>query len=195
MKKPLKYLLASAIVLVLGGAIGYGSAVWAYDLVYESASLKNGPWFTNLTIGSEEAGIYTRAAVAEHGLFALAQSEAVYYTAYADEDGQPLRGGCDYRIEGKDLDARWWSITVYGEDDFLIPNDENRYSYNGKNVTYDADGRYTIHLSRTAKEGDWLPAGNEEKLSLWLRLYNPGPAFYESASTVELPRIVREGCK
>ena len=175
MKKPLKYFLASAIALVLGGAIGYGSGVWAYDFVYESASLKNGPWFTNLTVGSQEAGIY--------------------YTAYADEDGEPLRGDCDYTIEGNDLDARWWSITVYGDDDFLIPNDGNRYSYNGKNVTYDADGRYTIHLSRVAKEGDWLPAGNEERLSLWLRLYDPRPAFYESASTVELPRIVREECR
>ena len=195
MKKPLKYFLASAIALVLGGAIGYGSGVWAYDFVYESASLKNGPWFTNLTIGSEEAGIYTRAAVAEHELLALAQSEAVYYTAYADEDGEPLRGDCDYTIEGNDLDARWWSITVYGDDDFLIPNDGNRYSYNGKNVTDDADGRYTIHLSRTAKEGNWLPAGSEERLSLWLRLYDPGPAFYENPAMVELPRIVRKECR
>ena len=195
MKKPLKYFLASVVALALGGAIGYGSAVWVYDLVYESASLRNGPWFTNLTVGSQEAGMYTRAAVAKHGLLALAQSEAIYYTAFTDEDGQTLRGGCDYSIEGKDLDARWWSITVYGDDDFLIPNDENRYSYNGKNVTYVTDGRYTIHLCRTPREDNWLPAGNEERLSLWLRLYDPGPAFYESASTVELPRIVREECR
>lgn len=192
MKKPLKYLVAAVIVLVLGGAIGYGSAVWARDFVFETGALKNGPWYTNLTIGSEEAGIYTRAAIAKHGLLALAKSETLYYSAYTDDDGQPLLTSCDYRIEGRDLDARWWSITAYGEDDFLIPNDQNRYAYGGNEVTYDADGRYTIYLSATPKEGCWLPTGNQDKFSLTLRVYNPGPDFCNNPGTVELPHIIKE---
>ena len=192
MKKPLKYLVAAVIVLVVGGGIGYSSAVWARDFVYETGALKNGPWQTNLAIGSEEAGIYTRAAIAKHGLLALTKTETLYYGAAIDDDGEPLLTACDYRIEGKDLDARWWSITAYGKDDFLIPNDQNRYAYGGNEVTYDADGCYRIYLSATPKEGCWLPTGKQDKFDLTLRVYNPGPDFYNNPGTVELPRIIKE---
>jgi hypothetical protein len=195
MKKPLKYLLAAVVALIVGGAIGYFSPLRLPELIARSASVKNGPWFTNLTTGSTEANIYTRAWIAKHALLALTKSETLYYRAYSDDEGEPLIGTCDYRIEGKALDTRWWSITAYGADDFLILNEENRYSYSGSEVAHDADGRYRIYLSRTSKEGNWLPTGNEERFSLTLRLYNPGQTFYQNPATVELPHIIKEGCK
>lgn len=195
MKRPLKYLLAAVIALVVGGAIGYFAPLNLPELIVRSASVKNGPWFTNLTTGSTEANIYTRAWIAKHALLALAKSETLYYKAYSDDGGEPLIGACDYRIEGKALDTRWWSITAYGADDFLIPNEQKRYAYGETEIKYDTDGRYRIYLSRTPKEGNWLPTGNEERFSLTLRLYNPGQTIYENPSTAELPHIIKEGCK
>ena len=69
---------------------------------------------TNLTAGSAQSNPYQRAFVAIHGLFALNQSEAIYYTATADNDGRRARRSiAAMRSAGRDPDARWWSITAY----------------------------------------------------------------------------------
>ena len=196
MKKPLKILLGVLTVLVIGGAIGYGTAVAAYEGLYSRGTIHNGQWVTNMSTGSSEAGIYARAQIALHALLALARSEAVYYQCVGDDKGKQLRAGCDYRIEGKALDARWWSITVYGQDDFLIPNEQKRYSFNANTLKLNLDGSYLIYLSASPKEGNWLPIGIQyQKVVLMLRLYNPGQSVYDNPGGIELPRITREGCK
>jgi hypothetical protein len=197
MKKPFKFLTAALIALVVGGAIGYFSVEPMLTLITNRSGVNNGPWGTSLAIGSTSANPYLRAWVAEHGLLALAKSETIYLTAYVDDNGGPLLGNCDYRIEGKAPDTRWWSITAYGSDDFLIPNEQRRYSWSCTEMKLEPGGRFTIYMSKTPKEGYWLPAGDAKKLSLALRLYNPGRAYYDYATlkTVELPHIIREGCK
>jgi hypothetical protein len=195
MAKPTKFVIAAAVALVVGVAIGYATASPLVDLAFMTRAVKNGPWATSLAMGSQQAGMYVRAAIARHGLLALTKSEAIYLTAHNDSDGQPLRGSCDYKIECKDLDSEWWSITVYGKDDFLIPNPQNCYSYNGNNLVRDQDGVFRIHLSATPKEGNWLPTGSQEIFSLTLRLYKAGHTFLDNPGTAELPRIIRVGCK
>jgi hypothetical protein len=195
MKKPVKIVLGILVALVLGSVIGVGSAILAYDGIAGMRSVYNGPWQTNLAVGSEEASPYLRASVAVHGLLALNQSETIYYHAYGDESGKVFDGNNVYRIEGKAPDARWWSITLYGADDFLIPNELNRYSYSGNSVAYDKDGKFTIYLSKTRKPGDWLPLGDHNRFSLSLRLYNPGESVRKNPAGIELPHIVREVSK
>lgn len=192
MKKPLKIILGILAALILGTALGIGSAILTYESVTAMRGNRNGCWETNLAVGSKQADIYTRAWVAVHGLFALTQEETIYYQAHFDDSGQPLSGDCTYRILGKAPDARWWSITLYGADDFLIPNELNRYSYSGNSVTYGNDGKFTIYVSREQKQGNWLPLGDQEKFILSLRLYNPGDTVRNNPATVELPRIIRE---
>ncbi len=191
MKRALRYLAIILVALV----IGIGSALWVVHSPPESGMVKNGAWRTSLEVGSTHSGMYTRAVVAVTGLFALNKSETIYYIAETDDEGQPLRSVCDYRIRGKDLDTRWWSITAYGEDYFLIPNDQDRYSCNMMNLSREADGRYNIYLSSTPKKVNWLPTGNQGKFSLSLRLYQPASAFYETPQAIELPRIIKEGCR
>lgn len=195
MKRPLKIITGIAIALIFGTALGIGSATLAYDNIASLRSINNGPWQTNLAVGSGEANLYLRASVAVHGLLALNQSETIYYHAYDDNSGKSFNGDNVYRIEGKAPDARWWSITVYGADDFLIPNESNRYSYSGNSVTYGPDGKFTIYLSKTQKPGNWLPLGEQKRFSLSLRLYNPGESVRKNPATVELPRITREESK
>ena len=195
MKKPVKILIAILIALVLGTAIGVGSAVYAYDAVTGARSISNGPWQTNLAFGSVQAGPYVRTATAVHGLLALNESETIYYSAYTDDNRQPLSSEFDYRIEGKTPDARWWSITIYGSDDFLIANQMNRYSCNANNVTCDSSGKFTVYISKTQKPGSWVPLGDQKKFFVTLRLYNPGQTIRNSPGAVELPRIIREVSK
>lgn len=197
MKKPFKFVIAALVALVIGSVIGYFTVDPMLNLITNMSGVENGPWATSLAIGSTSANPYLRAWVAKHGLLALTKSETIYLTAYVDDNGEPLLGNCDYKIEGKAPDTRWWSIAAYGEDDFLIPNEQRRYSWSCTEMKLEPGGHFTIYVSRTPKEGNWVPTGNAKKLSLTLRLYNPGPAYYdyETLKTVELPRIIKEGCK
>lgn len=191
MKALIKVLSASTIAVILG----LGSAALALRFVAERSGVHNGPWRTDPAFGSLEADLYTRAYVARAGLFALNKSETIYFIASRDADGDPLRSSCDYRIEGRDLPARWWSITLYGSDFFLVPNTIERFSYNGRNVARTMDGGYLIRVSAKPHEGNWLPSGEHDQIYLNLRLYNPEKAVYENPGTVELPRIIKEGCR
>jgi hypothetical protein len=182
-------------ILLIAFLIGVGSAVWVIKSFSATEAIKAGAWTTNPLIGSVQADMYLRAYVARTGLFALGKTEALYYNAFTDEDGDPLRADCDYIIEGGDLPARWWSITAYDKDHFLVPNVLNRYSYNAKNVGRNEQGRYKIQLSPTPKVQNWLPAPRQGNMSLTLRAYNPGRALAENMGSVELPRITKAGCK
>lgn len=196
-RKTIRRISRYLLVVVVALALGVGSAALGVNFITQKSLIRNGAWYTGLTYGSEQAGMYTRAAVAIVALFALNKSEVIYYTADTDDAGQLLRSSCDYRIEGTNLDpySSWWSITAYGGDNFLIPNEQNRYSYSNKNIEYDADGNFTIFLSSTPKTGNWLPTGNQNKIILMLRMYNPAPSVYENLDTIELPHIIKEECK
>jgi hypothetical protein len=194
MKRPLKTILVVLAILVLGAGIGIGSAALGIYSVYRVGSISNGAWTTSLATGSEKADPYSRALVAAFGLLALNPSEVMYFSADKDSSGMPLNADCTYRVEGKAPDARWWSITVYGADGYLIPNAE-RYSYSLTELTPDANGVYTVYLSKTRHSGAWLSLGKEKTFYLSLRLYNPGQSVRSNPGTVELPRIIKEGCK
>lgn len=192
-KTPRIILLVLAIV-VIGVIIGLGSLVAGMAIVGLGSGINNGPWLTNLATGSENANPYLRAAIAVFGLLALNPSETMYFSATTDSSGSPLNGNCTYRIEGKAPDARWWSITVYGADGYLIP-DSTRYSYSLTDMSPDANGVYTIYLSKAQHSGNWLSLGNESTFHLSLRLYNPVQSVRNNPGTVELPRIIKESCK
>jgi hypothetical protein len=187
----LKVLLTVVVALVVGG----GSSCLGIRGAGYGAAVRNGAWGTSLAAGSRDAGMYTRAAVAIGGLFALSRKETLYYTAFVDDAGEPLRASCDYLLAGKELDARWWSLTVYGEDHFLVPNRWHRYSYNLANLARAGDRSYRVHLSSTPKEGNWLPTGERGTVSVTLRLYNPRPSVFEHPATTPLPSIRKVACR
>jgi hypothetical protein len=181
-------------IVVIGIVLGAGSAVAGFLIAIYGGGVNNGAWSTNLGIGSETANPYLRAAVAIGGLLALNPAETMYYSADKDSDGNNLDANCSYRIEGKAPDARWWSVTVYGADGYLIP-DVGRYSYSLTELTPDSNGVYTIYISKARQPGAWLSLGNESTFHLSLRLYNPGQSVRSNPGKAELPRITREECK
>jgi hypothetical protein len=139
--------------------------------------------------------MYTRARVAVGGLLALAPSETVYWTAERDADGQPLDARCDYRVDGEELPARWWSITLYGADQFLVPNDAGRFSFSQTTLAREPRGPWRVEVSSRPRGGTWLPSGAAGAFSLTLRLYNPEPPVYERSAQMALPLIVRGECR
>ncbi len=191
MKKTLIVAGCAAIALIMGAA----SVLLAVRYAGQRGWIANGAWRTNPSIGMENLDMYSKATVALISLMSLNRSEAIYYYTETDDSGEPLRGSCDYRIEGEDIDARWWSVSLYGSDQYLIKNSKNRFSFNRSILRGATDGRYTVRLSSHPEEGNWLPTENEEQLYLFLRLYNPGSDVLNNPSTVRLPRIIKEACR
>jgi hypothetical protein len=182
-------------VVVLAVVLGLGSAVFALRLSLKNGQVRAGSWTTSLTAGSADAGIYTRAAVARYGLLALDKKETMYYTALTDSDGATLSGSCTYVLTGQDLAARWWSITAYGPDSFLIANEPGIYSFSKTGVKHEPDGHYIVRISADRQDGNWLPVKAGEPFNLTARFYNPDPSIYAAPSEARLPTIVKEGCK
>jgi len=126
---------------------------------------------------------------------ALNASEAVYFTATKDDEGNPLDGRYCYLLEGKPLSSAWWSLTVYGNDLFLIPNKESRFSFCEESVQLEPDGSFRINLSPRLMGNNWLPSGGESKLTLTLRYYRPSFGGINSLRKEQLPRIKRLSIK
>ena len=197
MSSPLR--LAGAAALAI--ALGLFSAALSVRSGFAGGEVSNGPWRTSFVTGSRDADIYTRARVAVGGLLALAPSETVYWTTEHDGEGRPLDARCDYRVSGDELPARWWSVTLYGADQFLVPNDAGRYSFSQTTLAREPGGPWSMLVSSEAKPSEaqnWLPsgrAGAPGPFSLTLRLYNPRPAVYQQPEALALPRIEREACR
>ncbi len=186
----LRSLPTSMGLVALSLTLGLGSAALAVRNAARGWDLRAGAWTTSLTAGGADAGLYQRAAVAVHALFALNRGETLYYRALADDSGRPLSARCDYELRGMPPQARWWSLTAYGADGFLIPNGERRYSFNMANLRREPDGRFVIRASARRQAGNWLPLGEGGgKVSFTLRLYNPAPHIAADPRTAHPPSI------
>lgn len=190
----MRFAVRICVVLVVGIALGL-LATWL--TVRDAAmpgGISNGAWHTNLSIGSTQSDPYTRARTALHGLFALNRRETLYYTAWTDDHGQPLDGRCRYDIVGRDPDARWWSITAYGPDEFLIANPVHRYSVSRADVERARDGTFDIVVAQNAAGANWIPV-KTGPFTLTLRLYNPGSVVATVPADAGLPTVKRGGCR
>lgn len=182
-------------ILVFGLVLGLGSAFLALKSGNSGDSVAVGPWKASLGAGSMDADMYTRARVALFGLLALDKKETLYYTASTDDAGAPLSGDCTYIVEGRDLAARWWSVTPYGPDSYLLPNDAGIYSFSKTTVKREADGHYIVRVSADRQDGNWLPVKRGESFDMTARFYNPDASIYAAPANATLPSIVKEGCK
>lgn len=190
MRRALKIAATIAIGIALGLAATWVTAIRGTM----SGDVSDGPWSTSLDTGSSEGGPYLRARIAVHGLLALSREETVYYSALRDSDGAGLDGNCSYRLEGRDPPTRWWSITAYGSDDFLIPNEVNLYSVSKNSVARNADGSFAATLSKDKADGNWIPIA-PGRFNLTFRLYNPGSDVIADPAHVPLPTIRKGTCE
>ena len=120
-----------------------------------------------------------RAMVALMGLGANTVDVAIYPKTAVDESGKTLTGEKTYTLHFDTLPPTmaggFWSVTAYGEDDFLIDNPIDRYCINDRSdFKLNADGTLDIVLSKEATENvsNWLPVSDGE-FHLFMRIYVP----------------------
>ena len=126
-----------------------------------------------------------RAMVALMGLGANTTDVAIYPKTDVDSTGAVLTGKKTYTLhieaEPPTKEKGFWSVTAYGEDDFLIDNAIDRYCVNDRSGLHrNPDGSIDIILSKEAPEDttNWLPVG-EGDFHLFLRIYKPDTAALE----------------
>lgn len=139
-----------------------------------------------------------RALIALGGLGANPVSVAVYPRAEAASNHATLTGENAYVIhfEKNQLppveEYGFWSITSYGEDDFLIDNSLDRYAINDRSAyTFNDDGSLDLYIQADAPKDDalknnWLPV-HHDQFHLVLRIYLPAAEIL--AGDWSLPEI------
>lgn len=161
----------------------------------EPGGVAIGSWRTNIHIGSNEASPWLRALIARRGLFALSRHEAMYFTSTTDSEGQPLREGCQYRVDFSEPPAAWWwSLTLYAEDDFLAANGDDAASVSADDWSQ-AQPIFRAVISDSPGELPWLSNVNSGAFSLTLRFYRPGSELISDPGGAALPDIQRLTCR
>jgi hypothetical protein len=140
-------------------------------------------------IGSYGGDYVTRAVVAVIGLTSNTPSEAIYYQAYQDANGQPLTGGKRYAITFRPPmpylaveSPGFWSMTMYdAKTSYTVPNAVNRYALGSKDsLRQNTDGSFTIYVQHDSPSSDkasnWLPSPGAS-FYLTLRVYAPNPSL------------------
>ena len=156
---------------------------------------KLGQWiYYGKPIGDFGTEYTYRAMVALVGLGANTVDVAIYPKTAVDETGAALTGEKTYTLHFETLpptlEGGFWSVTAYGEDDFLIDNSIDRYCINDRSdFKLNADGTLDIILSKDTPEdtSNWLPVSDGE-FHLFMRIYVPDMTALDSWQ----PPVIRE---
>jgi len=149
----------------------------------ENYAQKMGQWtYYGDPIGNFGTAYDYRTMVALMGLGANTTDIAIYPKTAIDSTGAALTGKKSYILHFDTLPPTvsngFWSVTAYGDDNFLIDNPISRYCVNDRSGLHrNADGSVDVVLSKDAPDDatNWLPVG-AENFHLFLRIYKPDRA-------------------
>jgi hypothetical protein len=191
-------LLNILVIFIFALVLGLGSA---WYMIEEGSALTTshvGPWSVWRSAGKPDADPYTKAHMARAGRLPITATSALYFFANNDETGNRLSSDCEYVVEGRPLNAAWWSLAVYDGTGRMIPNKAGRHSFNRTDVARRADGSFRIVLARSARPGNWLPTAQQGSLKLLLRAYDLRDAdnvLDKAAAERGLPTIRKVVCR
>lgn len=139
-----------------------------------------------------------RCLVAIAGFGANPVDVAVYLKAEEDDKGEKLDAKNRYLLhfnaDGLPPVEKhgFWSITAYGDDDFLISNPIERYAISNRNDFRLNDDNSLDLILQTEEPNEnrenWLPVG-ERGFHLYLRIYRPGNSVLNG--TWKAPKITK----
>jgi hypothetical protein len=185
------------LIIVIAATVGLGLAATVISLRGEPGfePVRLGPWTTWPHLGGPDIDPYERAVVASNSLAPMGVNEGLLFIARVDDLGAPLESRCSYRIEGRDLPARFWTLAAYREDGRLEPNLANRQGLSSAGLLRAGGGDFVIEAARPARAGNWLPLGESRSFALALRLYQVGASALSRAyEGLILPKITRGDC-
>jgi hypothetical protein len=188
--------ILTLIAALLAGLLG-GTALTAYvardGIVFDRRSI--GPWTIAPRTGSEAIDPYARARMLVSGELPLANGEGFTLIAERDSEGRPLTGRCAYRLSGAIPTARFWTLTLTTPDGRLIPNPVQRSGFTSGEIIRFAGEPLAIEVSARPLPGNWLPAPENARFLLALRLYEtPLSATATVLEPRHVPALERGAC-
>lgn len=187
--------LAAVVALVIAG--GLMSSWHLVEAGFGLTTRTVGPWVMWTNAARVDADPYTRAHFARIGMMVLSTEVAHTYLARTDKDGLKLHSSCDYTVEGRSIEASWWSIAAFDENGRLIANATERHAFTSDTIASGSDGRFVVTLARDARAGNWLPTGGAGRLALMLTIFDPlvPQSGAEAPRPQDLPTISKVQCR
>jgi len=198
MKRILTYLVAAILGIGIGGYSALAMAGLLPDARRTGGPIEINNWYGDFAMGSEDASPYFRARIARHGLLALANTEAVYFTRVVDDSGRPFTETCTYRLSGGTMPAHWWSVTLYNFENFLPDNADGAMSYDASRAEAASDdGTWSAIIAPTKPADDtgWISSKGGGNFDLTFRLYVPEEGVLDRPEElIAAPSVKRLGC-
>lgn len=157
-------------VMIAGGILGVGSALFAVDLVYKTETETSGPWRAVPSPEAISENRWARTAVALSGTWMPSGANVREWTALHDSQGDRLKGECAYYLLGKPETDGIWSITLYNNDHALPAAASAPASVLSPAISPDSRGQVQIQAGGPDQGGAWL-ASDPGSFSLTLRDY------------------------
>ena len=155
-------------------------------------------WINITNLGRYGTDYNTRAFIAYAGLGALTSDDAVYPSAFVDNNGQALDAGYKYVVHfPKDQlppsAVNVWSISPY-RDNFYVPNALNRYGIlSSMPLKFNTDGSLDIYLQKNSpgpeRESQLAADSTQRPVQLDDPNYQPTKAVLDG--TYKLPPATR----
>lgn len=184
-----------ALSAMLGGlALGFAITAATLRSDYGFGAFRAGPWTAWPRVGGPDIDPYARAALARRGEAPLGHDEGLMFVASADSSGQPLRGGCDYRVDLQLPAARFWTLELASSSGAPLTNPTGRFGYTSANILRREGGSFELAISRNARPGNWLSPGQASSFAMVLRLYETPLDTTTRADPARFPAIVKLGC-
>ena len=150
---------------------------WGEPLHHHWSTVSNGAAF-----GSD---YFARTAVAKSNILVNKANETKYCYQDLDSLGHRLNGSHRYTVTYSPPPPvkGFWSLTLYDEHHFFVPNEIHRYSVGTKykDLRQNPDGSLTIHVQSSpptdpAQRANWLPSPRGKDFTLYQRAYWPEEA-------------------
>lgn len=159
-------------------------------------------WTTEKNGAAFGSDYFMRTAIAKSNILVNKANETLYFYQDLNESGARLNSRKRHTVTfAKDQFPPvkgFWSLTLYDEHHFFVPNQIKRYSLGTKNkdLQLNADGSLTIYVqseppSDPALRTNWLPAPKSADFTLYLRAYWPDTAIISGAWTPPPVRIAQ----
>jgi hypothetical protein len=146
-----------------------------------------GNWTTVNNGAAFGTDYFTRTAVARSNILVNKGAETKYFYQDLDDSGARLNGGKRYMVTfpaGQLPPVKgFWSLTMYDQFHFFVPNSIKRFSLGTKNkdLKPNTDGSLTIYVQSIEpadplQRANWLPSPKGGDFSLFVRAYWPEEA-------------------
>jgi hypothetical protein len=190
-----RLVLGSLLALAVAAFVGLGTTWLVLTRGTAFGAVPIGAWVAWPKTGTRDVDPYWRATFARTGELPVGSGDGVAFFARTDDQGRPLDGRCDVRINGTTPQARFWTLTLYDPQGRLIGNSVDRQGFTSQEVVRRADGSFDIAVAPRTRPGNWLPTNGVDSYVLVLRLYDsPVGVATRAAREAPMPAVTVQSC-